>query len=100
MGTFTHVAVFTFKPGTTEAQLEAARAALVELPSLIPEIRGYRFGSDAGLVPGNDDFAVVADFDDADGYRTYAVDPRHLDVIERLIRPITASRHAAQFTSD
>jgi len=97
MGRLTHVAIFTWKPGVTDTERAELCAALAALPVLIPDIRAYRFGADAGLAPGNDEFAIVADFDDDAAYRRYATDPRHLDVIDRLLKPIMQSRHAAQF---
>lgn len=100
MGQLTHVALFTWKAGTTDVQVTALRHGLAALPALIPAIRSYRFGPDAGFGPGNDDFAVVAVFDDAAGYRTYVADPHHVDVVERLVKPILATRHAVQFVGD
>lgn len=96
MGKFVHVAVFTWKSDVTEAQRRAVSDALATLPELLPDLRAYRFGADAGLSTGNDDFALIAEFDDADGYARYASDPRHLDIIQRVVRPITESRHAVQ----
>lgn len=97
MGKLTHVAVFTWKPGTTAAQVAALSDGLAGLPALIPEIAGYRFGPDAGLGTATDQFAIIADFDDEAAYRRYATDPRHLDVIDRLLKPILETRHALQF---
>jgi hypothetical protein len=99
MGKLTHVAVFTWKPGTTAAQVATLCEGLARLPALIPDITGYRLGPDAGLGTATDQFAVVADFDDEAAYRRYATDAHHLDVIERLLKPILASRHAVQFVS-
>jgi len=66
---------------------------------VIPEIREYRFGPDAGLgISANGDFAVVADFDDAEGFSAYARHPAHQDVIVRLLRPLVAERMSVQFT--
>lgn len=91
-----HVAVFSWKPGTAEAQVEALSAALARLPDRVPGIRAYSFGPDARL-GGNADFAVVADFDDEEGYRAYARHPAHVDVIERLLAPIREARSSVQF---
>jgi hypothetical protein len=92
-----HVAVFRWVEGTSSDAVEAFAAGLSSLPGLIPEIRGYSFGPDAGLgVSANADFAVVADFDDAAGYATYAAHPAHQDVIVRLLRPIVAERLSVQ----
>ena len=92
-----HVAVFRWAEGTPSADVDAFASALAGLPALIPEIRSYRFGPDAGLgMSANADFAVVADFDDAEAYATYAGHPAHQDVIVRLLRPMLAERMSVQ----
>ena len=92
-----HVALFTWKPGTTDDQVLELSEGLAALPGSIPEIRSYRFGPDAGLAEGNFDFAVVAEFDSTEGYKVYAAHPAHVDVITRLIRPMRDQRSAVQF---
>lgn len=90
-----HMALFTWNPGTTAEQVAALCDGLAAIPSRIPEIRSYRFGSDLGL-GGNGQVAVVADFDDADGYRAYARHPDHQRVIAEMVAPIRADRLAVQ----
>jgi len=92
----THVAVFTWKPGTSDEEVQVLHDALATLPGLIPEIRSYRIGPDAGLSVGNDRYAVVAEFDDVEAYQRYAKDPRHRDLIQRLVKPLLGTRHAVQ----
>ena len=99
MGGVTHVAVFTWKPGTSDAEVQLLHDALAELPALIPEIRSYRIGADAGLSVGNDRFAVVAEFDDVDAYQRYASHPHHRDLIQRLVKPLLGTRHAVQLVT-
>lgn len=70
--------------------------ALRRLPTAIPELRDYRVGADADLTEGNWDFAVVADFDDADGWRTYTDHPAHREVAVR-IRSMVVERAALQY---
>lgn len=94
---FRHCVMFTWADGVTEPKKQAVRDALAELPSLIGEIRSYSFGDDAGLVEQNFDFVVVADFDDAAGYRAYSTHPEHLRVIADHIRPILGQRAAVQY---
>jgi hypothetical protein len=92
------VAVFRWAEGASPDAVDALAAALAGLPAEIPEIRAYEFGLDAGLgISANADFAVVADFDDADGFATYAAHPAHQDVIVRLLRPLVAERLSVQF---
>ncbi len=92
-----HVAIFTFASETTPAQVRALMDGLAQLPGQIPEIRDYHFGPDAGLRPGTADFAVVADFDDADAYRRYAEHPAHQELLTALLEPIAAERRSVQF---
>lgn len=95
---FRHVALFSWTPESTDQQRAAVASALAELPAVIPELRSFRFGPDAGLDPGrNHDFAVVADFESIDGYLVYATHPAHVRVITELLRPILAGRAAVQY---
>jgi Stress responsive A/B Barrel Domain len=91
-----HVVCMTWTEDATPDAVAAVEAGLAELPALIPELRGYRFGPDAGLAVGNADFAVVADFDDVDGWRRYVDNPAHQAVLRDRIRPILATRVAVQ----
>jgi Stress responsive A/B Barrel Domain len=100
MSMFRHVVLFKWTGQETDAQVRSLSDALAKLPGAIPEIRAYRFGPDAGINPGNSDFAVVADFDDAEGYATYRDHPAHREVVERYVSPIVASRSAVQFDAD
>ncbi|HEY0388891.1 MAG TPA: Dabb family protein [Gaiellales bacterium] len=90
-----HIAVFRWKAGTTDEQVAAIEQALGALREGLPTLRAYAFGRDLGL-RGNADFAVVADFDDEQGWRAYADDPEHRRVIEELIAPVTDDRSAVQ----
>lgn len=92
--------MFRWKHGTTAEQVEALGRGLARLPAEIPEIRAYAFGVDAGLRDGNHDFAVVADFDDADAFRAYVEHPAHQELIDELIAPIRAERTSIQFELD
>ncbi len=92
-----HVALFTWNPDTSDDSIRALSEGLAGLPAKIPEIRSYHFGPDVRLGVANDDFAVVADFDDAAAFRRYAEHPAHRLVIAELLTPILASRHAVQY---
>jgi hypothetical protein len=96
---FTHVACFRWVEGTSADDVDTVIAALTQLPGLIPEIRDYRCGADAGLGDGNHDFAVVASFDGQDDYLVYATHPAHQRVLSDVVRPRLASRVAVQFGS-
>ena len=95
--TLRHVVLFQWNRDVPADHADAVSAALAELPSAIPQIRAYRFGADAGLVPGNADYAVVADFDDAAALFTYRQHPAHQKFIDDHITGKVASRMAVQF---
>ena len=87
-----HVALFRWADGTAEEQKGAISDTLARPPSVIPELRDYRFGDALGLAGSTWDSAVAADFDDAAGWRTYRDHPAHQQAIGEHIRPVTADR--------
>jgi hypothetical protein len=93
---FRHVVLLRWKPEATPEQRAAVETGLAALPGLIPEIRTYTIGTDAGVNVGNYDLVVVADFDDVDGYLVYRDQPDHQAVIREHIAPILAERAAVQ----
>jgi hypothetical protein len=93
----THTAVFRWKPDATLEQKQLVETLIVQLPSLVPTLRDFRFGSDIGVNEGNFDFAVSASFDDLAGYLAYRDNPDHRAMIRDHILPIAASRAAVQF---
>ncbi|WP_425582103.1 Dabb family protein [Streptosporangium fragile] len=94
---FRHVVLFTWAQEATEEQRARVAEELGKLPGVIAEIRSYTIGPDAGVNPGNHQFAVVADFADVDDYLVYRDHPAHQAVIAEHVKPILASRAAVQF---
>ena len=92
-----HVVLFRWKEGTTEEAKQAVRDGLADLANAIAGVRRYEYGDDAGLVEGNFDFAVVADFDDANGYTAYDQHSLHQTLIRERIAPHLAERVAVQY---
>ncbi|HYB17343.1 MAG TPA: Dabb family protein [Streptosporangiaceae bacterium] len=92
-----HAVMFRWTPEATKEQKQRVTTELARLPALVPSLRAYRFGADLGLNPGNFDFAVVADFDDADGYLAYRDHPEHRAIVAEFIRPIAGERAAVQY---
>lgn len=92
-----HTVLFRWKPEATDEQKRQGASELAKLPSIVPSVRAFASGPDAGLAQANLDFAVSADFDDQAGFFAYRDDPFHRDVIQRYILPITAQRVAVQF---
>jgi len=92
-----HVVLFTWDDEMTD---ELERQFAAELTALAPRLKGllsYHAGSDLGLVEGNFDFAVVADFEDAESYLGYREHPEHQEIIGRLSRPHAKSRASVQY---
>jgi hypothetical protein len=94
-----HTVLFRWTPDATEAQKQRVSTELARLPGLVPTLRSYVFGADLGVNEGNYDFAVVAAFDDVDGYIAYRDNPEHRAIIRDYVRPVTATRVAVQFSS-
>jgi hypothetical protein len=92
-----HVVMMKLIAATTDADKSAMVEALGELPGLVPEIRSYSIGVDAGLGEGNFDLVVIGDFDDANGYAAYASNADHQRVVVEYLRPALAERVAIQY---
>ena len=94
--TVRHVVVFRWNGDVTDADVAAIDVALAALPTQIPSLRAYHHGADLGLGEGRWDYGIVAEFDDADGWRAYDQDPAHQRVLTELVRPRIAARAAVQ----
>ena len=92
-----HIALLAWKQDATPGQKAEAAAQIASLPTLVPAIRGFASGADAGVSEKNYDFAVTADFDDAAGYLAYRDHPRHREIVAKYIAPIRARGAAVQF---
>jgi len=94
---FRHIVLLTL---ATDAPVELIVAELEGLPALIPELRSYSVGRDAGLAADNATLAVVAVFEDQAGYEVYRDHPQHVRVITDHIRPVLEARAAHQHWFD
>jgi hypothetical protein len=92
-----HVALFTWDDEMTGEMEEQLATELTALAPKLAGLRSYHCGPDAGLVEGNFDFAVVADFDDAETYLAYRSNAEHHEIISRLSGPHAKSRAAIQY---
>ena len=92
-----HVVLFRWTPEATAEQKRRVAEELSRLPALVPSLRDYRLGANLGLNPGNFDFAVAADFDDAEGYLAYRDHPEHRSIVAEFIQPIVTERAAVQY---
>jgi hypothetical protein len=82
---------------TTKLEHAAEIAArLNALVPLIPEIRTLTVGSNAVDIEGNWDVVLVADYDDADGLRSYIDNADHQKAAS-FIRSVSAQRASVDF---
>ena len=93
----THVVSLRWKPETTAAQIAAIGTVLDTLPAAVPSVRSYRHGIALDTGGGNFDYAIVATFDDLDGWRTYDTHQVHDAARAEVIRPFIADRASVQF---
>lgn len=92
-----HVVLFAWTPEATAEQKQQVIDDLRSLPPLMSGLRAFDVGPDAGVVDGNADFALVADFDDVPSYLAYRNHPTHRAIIDQVINPIIESRVAIQY---
>ena len=92
-----HVVMFRWTQDATEEQKKQVAAEVARLPSLVPSLRAFASGADAGVNQGNFDFAAAADFDDVDGYLAYRDHPEHRAIVAEFIQPIVTERAAVQY---
>lgn len=92
-----HVVLFGWSPEATGEEKQKVASELRALAPQMSGLRAYHVGHDAGLVDGNADFAVVADFDDAASFLAYRDHPAHRAVVEEFIAPIARQRMAVQY---
>lgn len=92
-----HVVMFRWEPEVDAGHVAVVGAALDAMVPQIPSIRAYTHGRDLGVNVGNHDYAVVADFDDVDGYLAYRDHPAHQELIATHIAGRVAERAAIQF---
>ena len=94
---FRHVVMFEFEEHVDDEHIERLRDALSALPAEIEDIRGYVHGRDVNISEGNFDYAVVADFDNVHGFVAYRDHPKHVLLIEELIKGHVTNRAAVQY---
>jgi Stress responsive A/B Barrel Domain len=92
-----HVVVFSWDDEMTDEMEQQFAAELTALAPTLAGLRSYHAGPDAGIIEGNFDFAVVADFDDADSYLSYRANAEHQDIIRRFSGQHTKSRASVQY---
>ena len=86
-----HTALFTFRDGTGEAQIDALMAALLALKHDIPVIDRAAWGEIFSDRANGHTHVVSFDFRDRAALEIFYGHPAHKQIVETQIKPITAS---------
>ncbi len=92
-----HVVLLEFDDSASADHIDQVVARLEELPAALPRLRSYLIGRDLQLASGNAHLAVIAEFDDIDGYLEYRDHPVHRRIVDEMIAPHLRHRAATQF---
>ncbi len=95
----THTVLITWNDNLPDGQLRLITRELAALPGLVPSLRSYRFGPNVGPAATNQQFAVVATFDDLAGWTEYDTHPEHVRVKTEHMVPYIESRAVIQIES-
>jgi hypothetical protein len=95
-----HVVMFRWKDDADEGAIAAALDRVRELPGLIGNTRAFALDLDAGVMDGNHDAVIIADFDDAEAFLAYQRHPAHVEVVTQHLVPLIAGRSAVQIALD
>lgn len=91
-----HVVLTKYKDSLTAEQASEVRRVLDDLGAQSPDVRAFSHGFDLGIRPNGHDHALIADFDDADGWKAYSAHPAH-DVVRAVMQDIVESVTVVQF---
>ena len=92
-----HLCLINYKQAVDAATEQTIIEAYRKLPALIPGIKNFRVGPDAGLLQGNCDLGIVAEFDSKEDFQNYSVHPAHAEVIFPVLGELMESYYTAQF---
>jgi len=92
-----HVVLLTLSDDTPEGQSALIKRELMRLPALLPQIKQYEVGIDAGISEGNATIVVISEFENEADYQSYAIDEEHVRIISEHIKPHAAGRGAVQY---
>ena len=92
-----HVVNLRWRDDIPAGQVAAITTSLLGLVPEIDSIRSFTCGPDLGLRDERWDFAVVADFDDVEGWTIYHDHPTHDRIRTEMIYPWVSDRSIVQF---
>jgi len=93
----THIVLLKWNDKVTAECIAAITENFAKLPAVIPEIKSYEFGPDAGVIKNGADYALVAKFNNAEELKTYIKHQAHQDFMKHYSMPYIESFQSAQF---
>ena len=79
-----HIFVGTFKPDTTEADIDELLRSWMGMLGVVPGLRNLTGGRNVSPREHKYDVALVADLDDMDAWEGYMIHPEHLAIGQRI----------------
>ncbi len=98
--TIKHVVLLNWKDGVSAEQVDVLTAKFSELKAGVGEIKSYQYGPDVGLIKGNADYVIVAEFESEADLKAYLVHPLHRQLLAEVAGPILDSFQSAQFVME
>jgi stress responsive alpha/beta barrel protein len=99
MPTFRHIVLIKWTHPLSDDELDEIQAAIDQLAEEADTVRALWHGPDLVTRPGRHDYALVADFDDVEGWQDYSAHPAH-DDLRAILEPVKADTAVAQFFLD
>jgi hypothetical protein len=93
---FRHVVQMSWNRDLSAEELARVRKVLDDLGAQSPDVRAFSHGPDAGVREGGASYALIADFEDPDGWRAYSAHPAH-DVVREVLRDLVRDQSIVQF---
>ena len=82
------------------ANLKVIKKEILNLKQEIKEIINIEVGIDIGFDPASDDLSIIADFKDIKDLEIYAKHPKHLEVIQKHIKPNLIKRTVVDYEKE
>ena len=79
-----HIVLLKFKPGVTDADIDALEESMNALPNAIVEIHSYEFGRDIVGSERSYDFGLVSLFANMEAVNRYQAHPEHLKLLDQI----------------
>lgn len=92
-----HIVLISWKDDAAEELVAAVPSKFDEMATALGDLaRSFHYGADAGLMKGNADFSIIAEFNSAEDFKAYMGHPAHLKVIGELSKTILKSVSSSQ----